>query len=125
MREQKFYGPWCSFFQFCMDRAKLSQGAFGDLCGETQQMIYQYVSGRSKPPLDKLTLFATSLRLSKDDAERFIWLAHQAYTPTAVWTRIEKLENLVVTMETEIGHLRAELADLTNKPVGPNNERVQ
>ncbi len=125
MREHKFYGPWCSFFQFAMDRAKLNHSKFADLCGEMQQSIHQYVTGRTKPPLEKLGKFAEVLKLNRADTERFIWLGHQSYTPSVVWERLAKLEDLLTTMETEVTGLRSQLADLANKPRSPNNTGVE
>ncbi len=121
MSQHKFYGPWCSFFQFAMDRAKLNGSTFADASGESPQSIHQYVTGRNKPPIERLAKYAEILKLNRDDAERFIWLAHQSYTPTVVWDRLSKLEDLLTTMEAELIGLRGKLANLSEKPRRPED----
>ncbi len=125
MKQHKFYGPWCSFFQYCLDRSGTSQYLFSDLVEETQPSINQYLTGRSKPPIEKIVKYADVLKLNKDDRERFIWLAHQSYTPTVVWDRVIKLENLVTSMESKISRLEQQMVDSGLQPLGTNNENVK
>ena len=89
---------------------KLTQSAFAEKTGSSQQGISQVLSGQRNPPKQPATLkrWADVLDLDKGEQEEFFSMADFSRAPESVQTRILRL-----TQENE--ELRSELQRVTNE----------
>ncbi len=91
-RHHAFYSHWCVLFQFYLDRRRIPLTAFADKVGLSQQAIHAHVTGKARPPLDKVESWGPALGMTKAELEQFVMAAYEAHTPERVWARILELE---------------------------------
>lgn len=114
-RHHKYYGPWSAFFQYCLERSRLSQNSLAEITGDPQQSINNYLIGRTRPPLDRIEAYAKALQLEGSEFANFLLLAHQAHTPELVLKRLEDLERKLALAERTAIELQAERATLVER----------
>jgi transcriptional regulator with XRE-family HTH domain len=91
-REHAFYSGWCRLFDFHLKRLGLSASAFAERANRSQQAIHSYLSGRARPPLDQVPIWAAMLGLQGAERERFVSAAAEAHVPQLIWRRLQELE---------------------------------
>ncbi len=95
-REHAFYGAWCRLFEFHLKRLGLPASSFAVRAKRSQQAIHSYLSGRARPPLDQLTIWAAMLGLHGEERERFVLAGAEAHVPQPIYRRLVELERLAL-----------------------------
>ncbi len=122
MSKGKWYSAWCPFFVSLYEERRLKPTDFARMVGETPNNISQYQHGVIKPPLEKLTIWADRLNLSKEERAKFFRLAHLAHTPQAVTEEIESLRRLQLETAAEAKTLRTRVEALDQLLTERNTE---
>lgn len=91
-REHAFFSRWCQLFEFHLKRLGWSASAFAEKANRSQQAIHAYLSGRARPPLAQVPIWAAMLGLRGEERDRFISAAQEAHVPPLVWKRLQELE---------------------------------
>lgn len=119
----KHHSAWCAYMSFLLKERKLNQSSFADLLRIKPQVVQTYISGRSKPPLEELSHWCETLKLSKAESEKMRWLALESYTPSVVWEKIAALDLDVANLRQEKVELSAEIGKLRADNAGLRGER--
>ncbi len=91
-REHAFYSHWCGLLDFHLKRLGWTASGFAVKVGRSQQGIHAYLSGRARPPLKQVPVWAAMLGLKGSERDRFIEAAQEAHVPAVVWARLQALE---------------------------------
>ncbi len=91
-REHAFYSGWCRLFDFHLRRLGWSASGFAEKAHRSQQAIHSYLSGRARPPLDQVPIWAAMLGLQGAERDRFVAAAAEAHVPPLIWKRLQELE---------------------------------
>ncbi len=100
-REHAFYSDWCRLFDFHLRRLNWPAAAFALKVGRSQQAIHSYLSGRARPPLDQVPIWAAMLGLHGEERERFLTSAQEAHVPVVTWRRLSELEHQATTAKRQ------------------------
>ena len=109
---------WCHQTIAYYRRRGWDQIEAADRLGVSQQMLSAYVTGRTRPPVERLGEWADTLRLSQEERRTWLWQALESHTPAVIWERLRDAETALLDLAaqrddlaSQISQIRAELGE--------------
>lgn len=110
-QQHQHFSPWCDRVLIALERKGLTNGEFAKMIGFTEFGVHSMLTGRTKPPIERLRKIASALGLTKSDADEFVIDGQLAHCPRDVRSLVGDLQRKVTALTIELGQVRSATKD--------------